>query len=117
MTDLEIILEDRPGALAQMGEALANAGISIVGGGVWVSGGKGIAHFLFKDGAAAIEALEKASIDVRSKNEVLLEKLKQDMPGQLGKITRRMAAAGVNIQFQYSDHYNQLVLVVDYIEK
>jgi hypothetical protein len=32
--------------------------------------------------------------------------LRQDVPGQLGKIARRMADAGVNIQVVYSDHAN-----------
>ena len=117
MTDLEIILEDRPGELARMGEALAHAGISIEGGGAWVIGGKAIAHFLFKDGKTARRVLEKVGIEVMAENEVILQKLKQDVPGQLGKITRKMAEAGVNIKAQYSDHYNQLVLVVDDIQK
>ena len=43
MKDLAITLEDRPGALAEMGEALGRAGVSIEGGGVW----NGAAHFLF----------------------------------------------------------------------
>ena len=33
MKDLAIELEDRPGALARMGEALGKAGVSIEGGG------------------------------------------------------------------------------------
>jgi hypothetical protein len=31
----------------------------------------------------------------------------------VGKLTRRMADAGVNIQVLYSDHDHQLILVVD----
>ena len=117
MTDLEIILEDRPGELAKMGEALAHAGISIEGGGAWVIEGKAIAHFLFNDGKAARKVLEAIGIEVKAENDVLLQRLRQDVPGQLGKITRMMADAGVNIKVQYSDHYNQLVLVVDDINK
>jgi hypothetical protein len=35
----------------------------------------------------------------------------------LGKLTRMMADAGVNIEALYSDHDHQLVLVVDDVEK
>ena len=49
--------------------------------------------------------------------EVLIQRLMQDQPGQLGKIARLMAEAGVNIEVMYSDHQNQLILVVDDIEK
>jgi hypothetical protein len=115
--DLEIELDDRPGALAQMGEALGRAGVSIEGGGVFVTGGAGVAHFLFADAAAARAALEAAGIRVVAENEVLVQRLRQGEPGQLGKIARRMAAAGVNIKVQYSDHDHQLILVVDDIER
>jgi hypothetical protein len=43
----------------------------------------------------------------------VVQRLRQDEPGQLGKISRRMAEAGVNIEVLYSDHANQLILVVD----
>jgi hypothetical protein len=113
MQDLAILLEDRPGALAEMGSALGAAGVSIEGGGAWVAGGRGIAHFLFADGAAARAALEGAGISVLAEREVLVQRLEQGVPGQLGELTRRMAEAGVNIEVQYSDHDNQLILVVD----
>ena len=113
MHDLTIGLEDVPGALAAMGEALGSAGVSIEGGGAWVAGGKGVAHFLFEDGAAARRALEAAGIDVLAAREVVAVRLKQDVPGQLGLITRRMAEAGVNIEVLYSDHDHRLILVVD----
>jgi hypothetical protein len=42
-----------------------------------------------------------------------VQRLDQQLPGQLGAICRRMAEAGVNIEVLYSDHDNQLILVVD----
>jgi hypothetical protein len=41
------------------------------------------------------------------------QRLKQTEPGQLGKISRKMAEAGVNIEVLYSDHDHQLILVAD----
>lgn len=115
--DLAILLDDRPGALADMGEALGRAGVSVEGGGAWVVDGRGVAHFLFADGAAARRALEAAGIEVIAEREVLVQRLKQDVPGQLGMLTRRMAEAGVNIEVLYSDHSHQLILVVDDLER
>jgi len=116
MMDLAIALDDRPGALARMGDALGQAGVSVEGGGAWVAGGQGVAHFLFEDGEAACSALVAAGIRVLAVREVLVQRLRQDRPGQLGALCRRMADAGVNIEVLYSDHANQLVLVVDDIE-
>lgn len=117
MKDLTIALDNRPGALAAMGDALGRAGVSVEGGGAWVVNGQGAAHFLFEDGAAARSALEAAGIGVLAVRDVLIQKLNQSEPGQLGKLTRRMAEAGVNIEVLYSDHNHQLILVVDDIAK
>lgn len=117
MKDLAIGLDHRPGALAEMGEALGKAGVSVEGGGVWLCDGKAVAHFLFADAGAARKTLEAAGIEVLAERDVVIQRLRQDVPGQLGKIARQMANAGVNIEVQYSDHYNQLVLVVDDVAK
>ena len=113
MKDLAIALANRPGALAAMGEALGRAGVSIEGGGAWVVGGEGAAHFLFADGAGARRALEAAGIRVLAERDVVIQRLRQGVPGQLGLLTRRMAEAGVNIEVLYSDHDHRLILVVD----
>ncbi len=116
MQDMTIDLENRPGALAEMGEALGAAGVSVEGGGAWVVDGRGAAHFLVADGEAARRALEIAGIRVLAVRDVLVQRLDQSTPGQLGRIARRMAEAGVNIETLYSDHQNQLILVVDDLE-
>ena len=117
MKDLTIALANRPGALADMGEALGRAGVSIEGGGAFVVKDEGVAHFLFEDEVAARKGLEAAGIRVLEERDVLVQRLNQGEPGQLGKITRRMADAGVNIEVLYSDHVHQLILVVDDIGK
>jgi hypothetical protein len=113
MYDVAIQLAHEPGALAALGEALGKAGISIEGGGAFTVEGKGVAHFLFQDGSAAAAALDAAGITVIACRLVIVLKLLREVPGQLGALTRMMADAAVNIEVLYSDHANQLVLVVD----
>ncbi len=117
MKDIFILLKNVPGALAELGETLGKAGVSLEGGGVFVYEGKGIAHFLVEDSNAARKALEAKNIEVLEDREVLIQKLKQDEPGQLGKICRLMQSEGINIEVMYSDHSNRLILVVDDIKK
>ena len=116
MKDLAILLDNRPGTLAAMGEALGAARVSVEGGGAWVVDGRGVAHFLVDDARAAREALEHTGITLLAERDVITLRLRQDEPGQLGKVCRRMANAGVNIEVLYSDHDHQLILVVDDIE-
>ncbi len=117
MQDIEILLENKPGALALMGETLGNNKISLEGGGVFQNGDISIAHFLVEEAERAKEELAKVQIEVVKINDVIIQKLRQDVPGQLGMFCRRMAEANVNILVQYSDHSNQLIVVVDDYEK
>jgi organic hydroperoxide reductase OsmC/OhrA len=111
--DVAIRLPDRPGALAELGEALARAGCSIEGGAGFRLGDDCVVHFLFEDGARAAEVLVAAGFDVLGIHEIVVQRLDQDRPGQLGSIARAMAGAGVNIESVYSDHDHRLILGVD----
>lgn len=108
-----MVLEHRPGALAEMGEALGRASVSVEGGGAFTVNGTGYAHFLVEDAAAARTALEAVGIEVLEERDVLVQRLRQAEPGQLGQLARRMADAGINIEVLYSDHDNQLIIVAD----
>jgi hypothetical protein len=57
MKDLTVSLEDRPGTLADLGEALGKAGINIEGMCAVASEGRSIIHLLVTDAAAARTAL------------------------------------------------------------
>jgi len=117
MKDLEILLENKPGSLDLLGETLGKNNISLEGGGVFQNGALSIAHFLVEDAEKAKDVLQTAGIKVLKINEVLIQKLRQDVPGQLGMFCRKLADAGINILVQYSDHANQLIVVVDDNEK
>jgi hypothetical protein len=117
MRDLAVLLEDRPGALAEMGEALGTALVSLEGGGAFAVDGRGVGHFLVADATMARAALAAAGITVLADRPVVVQRLDQGTPGQLGKLCRRMAEAGVNIEVLYSDHENRLILVVDDLER
>jgi hypothetical protein len=113
MKDLEVLLENKPGTLALLGETLGKNNISLEGGGVFGNGSIAIAHFLVEEADKAVKVLAEAGFhDVRV-SDVLIQKLKQEVPGQLGMFCRKLANAGVNILTQYSDHSNQLIVVVD----
>jgi len=114
--DLTLILEDRPGSLAKMGEALGKAGINIDGVcGVTVEG-KGLIHVLVQDPVKARRALEANGIEVAGELDVLVLDV-EDRPGVLANIARRLASADVNIQLIYLATSTRLVLGVNDLEK
>jgi hypothetical protein len=114
--DLTVILEDRPGTLADVGEALGKAGINIEGLCGFPCEGKGIGHILVEDAAAARRALEEIGVEIRGERQVLVLEV-EDRPGALGEVSRRIANAGINIDLGYLATNNRLVLGVDDLDK
>lgn len=117
MYDIHVLLPHEPGMLARFGEALGSAGVSLEGGGVFALGAAGHAHFLVADGQRARVAAQEAGLEVCAVREVLICKLDQERPGELGRIAGALGEAGVNIVTMYSDHDNQLILVLDDVTK
>jgi hypothetical protein len=113
--DLTVLLEDRPGTLADLGEALGAAGINIDGMCGVPCEGKGVIHILLKDAAGAQEALEGRGIEVSGEREVLVLNV-EDKPGSLGEIARKIANAGVNIEYTYLATNTRLVIAADNLE-
>ena len=114
--DLTVILEDRPGTLADMGQALGKAGINIDGLCGFRCEGKGVIHLLVEDAAAARRALEEIGLEVSGERQVLILEL-EDRPGAIGDITRRIAKAGVNIDLIYAATNTRVVIGADDLDK
>lgn len=108
--------EDKPGVSAGIGEALGGAGINAEG---LVGAGKlGEIHVLVEDGEvdgarSAIEALGLRVADARDALVVPAE----DKSGAFGNIARKLADAGVNIDYHYVASNTRLVFVVDDTDK
>jgi hypothetical protein len=114
-TDLAVSVADQPGGLADVGEALGNAGINIEGlCGVGL-GDRGVIHILVEDGAAARAALEGAGLNVESEAEAIVSAIPGDVrtPGTLGKMARAVAEAGVNMRAVYLATGDRAVAVTD----
>ncbi len=114
--DLTVILEDRPGTLADMGEALGKAGINIDGMCGFPSEGKGVIHLLIEDAAGARSALEGAGIEVGADREVLVVEI-DDKPGAFGDLARKIANEGVNFDLTYMASNTRVVVGTNDLEK
>lgn len=113
--DVTVELENRPGTIADMGEAIAKAGINLSGVCGFPCEGVGVLHVLVDDPEEAANALASAGLTVRGHREVLVVSIENE-PGELGSLARRFADAGVNVDLLYVAADNRLVLGVDDID-
>lgn len=115
MWDLTVDLANRPGTIADVGEALGAAGINIHGGCGFPCGGTGVMHLLVDDAEVCRHVLTGAGLTPGDARPVLTVKL-QDRVGEMGDYARRLADAGINIDLIYLTVDGRLVLGVDDLE-
>jgi hypothetical protein len=117
MKDLTVVLDDKPGTLADLGEATGGANINIEGMCATTAGGKGEIHILVENPEATREALQGAGIEVSGDRDVLVVEV-EDRPGTMAEVTRKLGDAKVNIEFAYASCGGvRLVFGVDDLDK
>jgi len=94
--EIVIIAKDRVGLLADISAILAQNNINIESVSVEVVKGKAVMRMSTSGEKKAINLLKKAKYEVIS-SDVVVVKL-ADQPGQLSKIARILADAGMNIE-------------------
>jgi len=114
--DLTVVLEDRPGTLAALGEALGKGGVNVEGICAVPAGGKATVHVLVEDSSAARQALQKAGVQVAGEQDVLVMSM-EDKPGSLGAVARKLANAGVNITALYLATRTRVVIAASDMAK
>jgi hypothetical protein len=110
-TEFQVILDDRPGALARLSSVLGDARVNIEAIHGMSREGKSVVHFVPSDVDAAVHALDAAGLS-HARREVLVVRV-LDEPGMLGDVALVMARAGINIDSVYVTTHGHVVLGVD----
>jgi hypothetical protein len=119
LKDIAIILENKPGTLAMLGEALGKENINIEGLSGSLCEGEDIVHILVEEPGKAYNVLERAGFTIKEQREVLVIEIKDIVrkPGSGGSIFRKLAQEGINIDLIYLAENNRLIIGVDDLEK
>ena len=113
------IEEDRPGVLAEIGEALGRADVNIETLSASDYNGQGVIHLIVDDGEEAAEMLNASGHKDVAARPVLTTTL-DDRPGELGRYCRKLPESGVMISSAYvakrSGGETELIVAVDDLE-
>lgn len=113
--EFTVQLEDVPGSLADMTEALAKSAVNIVAIHATLCGDEWLVQFITSDPDATIRALRDANLDYAAQN-VLLVTLPNE-PGTLARVSRALGNDGININSLYITLKGQLVLDVSDLQR
>jgi hypothetical protein len=106
--DLVIDVENTPGALASVAAAVSDAGVNLAAAACIGAGGRAELHILVPHPEAAKHSLAISHVAVTREREVVVVDV-EDRPGVLADLTRRIAAAGVNLDLVYVATRNRVV--------
>ena len=107
--DFTIDVPHTKGSLATLAEQLGREKINIEGLCAVEQKGSVVFHLLTTDRSATSVAITKVGYKVTRETEVIVEHI-ENRPGVLGKVTRRLADAGINLSTMYLATDTRLVL-------
>jgi len=107
--DLVIDIDNTPGALADVAAAISDAGVNIAAATCLGSAERAELHILVPHAEAVRHALGISQLAVSREHEVAVVDV-TDRPGVLADVTRKVAAAGVNLDLVYIATGDRLVL-------
>jgi hypothetical protein len=98
--ELNLRMEDRPGTLGKISQALSDRGVNILGFQSFPSEGKSLVHLVVDNPATAKTVLESQGISY-NESEVAQISL-PNRPGELARAASRLGDAKININHAYS---------------
>ncbi|MCJ7517634.1 MAG: ACT domain-containing protein [Methanomassiliicoccales archaeon] len=119
LKQFEVYVQNRPGEVARIAEVLAKNSVNIRGISIDMAPSKPIIRVITDDENSAKSALKSASLEF-TEREVLVVSL-SDRPGELAKVTKKLARAGINIESLFilgsKTNSEEVALGVDKLEK
>lgn len=106
--DLVIEVDNEPGALAQVAQAISDAGVNIAAATCIGTGERAELHILVKHAEAARHSLALSNLAVTREREVVVVEV-DDRPGGLAELAGKVAANGVNLDLVYVATQNRVV--------
>jgi hypothetical protein len=97
---LSLFLENKPGTLAAVCQALADAGINILAISVLDAVDHAVVRMVVNDSRKAIHLLGEHGVLVVERDVLLLEG--RSRPGELARVAKTLAKHKVNIEYAYS---------------
>jgi len=98
-TQVAMFLENKPGALARVAAALAKAKVNVEAISVCETQDYGVVRMVTSSAAKTKAALKKLGVSFTT-SRVIVTKL-PNTPGVLAKVSKKLAKAGVNIEYVY----------------
>jgi hypothetical protein len=99
MTEFVVFMDNRPGMLASLTETLAAAGVNIEALAALGYDGEGIVRMVVDDATAARRTLRESGLAAEERT--VLTTFLRHQPGELARVTRRLADSGINIEALY----------------
>ncbi len=95
----EVSILDKPGEIARLAEVLAKNAVNIRGISTDLGKSLPVVHVITDDEASARRVLKSGGFDF-VESEVIVISM-SDKPGELSKITKKLAKAGINIESMF----------------
>src|SRR3954451_17782266 len=108
MVDLVIDIENTPGALADVAAAISDAGVNIAAATCIGPGERAELHILVPHAEAGRHSLSISHLAITREREVVVVD-GEDRPGVLADLTRKISAAGVDLDLVYVATRNRVV--------
>jgi hypothetical protein len=100
MKELTVTAKNAVGSLAAVSEALGGVGVNIEAISCYGMGEKAIFRIITADATTAIKSLSRIpGVDVQESDTLVVKLINR--PGELGKIARKLANQGINIESLY----------------